>query len=299
MSGIGEVVRAALLTDVSRFDEHEAGVAQGDDDEDVHQARVATRRLRSDLRTFGPLLDPVWATPLRSELQWLGRMLGAVRDADVLRIGLEARLAEVAATDQAWPEPALARVRRKRSGAGLLATLAAERAAALDALRQAMAGDRYRAVVEAARLGAAAPVFAPGVDPEASAAAATTDLVERAFRRVARAVRRAGAEPPDPVLHDIRKRSKQARYAAEAAVPVLGREAAQRASAMKAVQELLGDHQDAVVAEAWLRRQVTGDADPLDTYVAGRLIAAEQGEQRRTREAWPAAWKAARAAYRS
>ena len=52
--------------------------------EDVHQARVAARRLRSNLKTFGRLLDPVWVKHVRSDLKWLSSALGELRDADVL-----------------------------------------------------------------------------------------------------------------------------------------------------------------------------------------------------------------------
>ena len=56
----------------------------GQEPEGVHQARVATRRLRSDLRTFAPLLDETWRVQMRAELRRLTDALGAVRDADVL-----------------------------------------------------------------------------------------------------------------------------------------------------------------------------------------------------------------------
>ena len=65
----------------------------GEDPEGVHQARVATRRLRSHLRTFRKLLEPEWAEPLRDELGWLGDELGGVRDADVLLDRLKSRIA--------------------------------------------------------------------------------------------------------------------------------------------------------------------------------------------------------------
>ncbi len=58
---------------------------------DIHQARVATRRLRSDLRTFRPALDPVWVRHTRDELRWIGSALGNVRDVDVLTSGLSMR----------------------------------------------------------------------------------------------------------------------------------------------------------------------------------------------------------------
>src|SRR4029077_868377 len=69
------------------------------DPEAVHQARVATRKLRSHLRTFGPLLEPEWTEPLRSELGWLAMALGAVRDREVLLERLRERAKSLPASD--------------------------------------------------------------------------------------------------------------------------------------------------------------------------------------------------------
>src|SRR5207245_5112768 len=83
-SQAGDAVRAALAAGVTRLLRHDPGVRIGDDLEDVHQARVATRRLRSDLRTFRALLDPEQSGSLRDELKWAADLLGDLRDADVL-----------------------------------------------------------------------------------------------------------------------------------------------------------------------------------------------------------------------
>src|SRR5206468_1899371 len=85
-----EIVRRAIAQSYARLDANELGVFDGRDPEAIHQARVATRRLRSDLRTFEPLMDRDWTTRLRADLQWLGADLGDVRDLEVLR----ARLAD-------------------------------------------------------------------------------------------------------------------------------------------------------------------------------------------------------------
>src|SRR5919198_4630559 len=71
----------------------------GWDHEEVHQARVATRRWRSTLRTFGRLLDPEWSAALSMELSWLAGLLGTVRDADVLLAGLRRDLLELDEAD--------------------------------------------------------------------------------------------------------------------------------------------------------------------------------------------------------
>ena len=85
-----DVVRAAIARSTARLLAHDPGVRLGDDPEDVHQARVATRRMRSDLRTFRRVLDEDWDESMRDELKWLGGLLGAVRDTDVLLDRLEA-----------------------------------------------------------------------------------------------------------------------------------------------------------------------------------------------------------------
>src|SRR5436190_23325302 len=100
-SQAGDAVRAAMAAGVARLLRHDPGVRIGDDPEDVHQARVATRRLRSDLRTFSPLLDGEWLEALRDELRWLGAALGAVRDADVLADRLRRQAATLPEADTA------------------------------------------------------------------------------------------------------------------------------------------------------------------------------------------------------
>ncbi len=79
-----DVVRNGLTRSVEQLLAFDPLIRLTDDAEAVHKARVATRRLRSDLRTFRPILDQGWSEPLRTELKWLGSLLGAVRDADVL-----------------------------------------------------------------------------------------------------------------------------------------------------------------------------------------------------------------------
>src|SRR5205814_9825308 len=91
-SAAGTVVRHAIATAVIRLLRHDAVVRLDEDPEGVHQARVATRRLRSDLRTFASLLEPAWVAALTEELKWLAEHLGAARDADVLLARLTDRV---------------------------------------------------------------------------------------------------------------------------------------------------------------------------------------------------------------
>jgi len=118
-------------------------------------------------------------------------------------------------------------------------------------------------------------------------------LTRRPWRRLKRAAGALGKDSPDAQWHAVRIRAKRCRYAAEAVAPVCGRQAYRFAAAIAAVQDILGDHQDTVVAEAWLR--ANGAALSPACVAAGELIAAQRREQTRLREKWPKAWKRASA----
>src|SRR5690348_16041871 len=114
-----DVIRGALAESVASLLRHDPLVRTGRDPEAVHQARVATRKLRSNLRTFAPLLDVEWTEPLRAELGWLALSLGAVRDREVLLERLRGRAQSLPVNDL-------------RSAGALLQLLEAE----IDALRK-------------------------------------------------------------------------------------------------------------------------------------------------------------------
>jgi CHAD domain-containing protein len=92
----------------------------------------------------------------------------------------------------------------------------------------------------------------------------------------------------------VRIRSKRVRYAAEAAAPVIGKPAKQLAAAVAKVQGVLGDMQDAVVAEAWLRQAGTSGS-ASQALVAGVLIARQRDQQAACRKAWIKPWRKASA----
>src|SRR4051794_28654798 len=145
-ASFAELVQATVANGVSRLIRHDPGVRLGDDPEDVHQARVATRRLRSDLRTFRRLLDEEWVGALRDELRWIAGELGAVRDADVLTERLREHAAELPPVDAG-------------GAAALLRKLAAERAAARDEMAVGLDSSRYVDLVDDLVAAAAEPRF--------------------------------------------------------------------------------------------------------------------------------------------
>jgi hypothetical protein len=117
-------------------------------------------------------------------------------------------------------------------------------------------------------------------------------LVRRPWRHLQRAVEHLGDDPPDEALHEIRIRAKRMRYAAEAVIGVVGKPARQLASAVAEVQGVLGDMQDAVVAETWLRGQAVS-GPPSRAMVAGELITLQRQQQAACRDQWVRPWKAA------
>lgn len=273
-----EAVRRAIALAVMRLILNDAAVRVGSDPEGVHQARVATRRLRSDLRTFRPLLDAEWVARLREELSLVAELLGAVRDTDVLLQRMNAAASTLPAAE------ALA-------ARGVLSGLEEAREQARARLLEAMRGERYRRLLD--DLVAAASM--PRTTPEASGnAAAILPLLARGpWRRLRKRVEQLPPDPPDGDLHEVRIFAKRARYAAEAVAWVSRPGVGQFASAVAGLQEVLGDHHDAVVAEAWLRER---ESLIEDRFVLGELVGLERASAAASRKAWPAAWAATRRA---
>lgn len=273
-STAAEVVRAGFAAAVLRVVEHDAVIRADVDPEGIHQARVGLRRLRSDLRTFGPILDPAWSESLRAEIGWLAGELGAVRDRDVMTAGLGASI------EALGPDAPLAE--------GLLARLAEERAEAQAAAIAALDSDRYLALLDRLVDAARAPRTLPGAD--APAADVLPGLAGATFGALRKRVRKLGASPSAEALHELRIKGKRARYAVDVAVPVVGRRAKATAKAIGALQDVLGDHQDRAVAEAWLRGALD-DATPAQAFAIGLLVAAERRRAEELRATWRSAWK--------
>jgi CHAD domain-containing protein len=269
-------VRAAIARGVQRILSNDPRTRLGEV-EPLHQMRVGTRRLRSDLRTFRGLVDENWAGPLRDELQWLGAALGEVRDLDVM----------------------LERLRHDGEDLALglddlFAALEVRREIAHERLLGVLRGPRYVELMDRLVDAAESPALAPAA--ERPCAKALPPLARRSWKRVARSARKLDESSPDEHHHEVRKRAKQARYAAEAVGPALGRrrgrEAARFAKRAARVQDVLGALQDAVMAEETIEGFV--DKHPAQAriaFAAGRLHERQHAARRHARESFPAAWR--------
>jgi len=272
----GDVVRAAIAGSVARLMRHDPGVRIGDDIEDLHQARVATRRLRSDLRTFRQLLDAQWATELGEELRWIGGLLGAVRDADVMTERLSRQVGGLTPVDP-------------RASAALFRRLSDDHATRRAELMVALDGPRYVALLGSLLAAATEPVLS--VRASEPALPTTAALVRGPWRQLEAAVKALGEKAPDEQLHRVRIQAKRARYAADAAAAVWGKPARRLASALSRVQSVLGDLNDAQVAEQWLRQR--GRRSAGQAFLAGELTAMQRAAADRARRAWPEVWRRA------
>lgn len=257
-----ETQRVALLA-------HDPGARLGDDPENLHRHRVAARRARASLRVARRYLDPEWRRPLNQALRELGEATGPVRDLDVVLEHLRAELDHLDETEEA-------------AKAAILDRLEQERAAARRRLLEALDGRDYRFLLSRLRV---PPRLADGVE-----AVPLEPLAQREFRRLAKLVDRLGKRPGEREIHRLRIALKRARYAAELVAPTGGGRKRFLADA-RILQELLGEHQDAVVAEQRLRAATVEDVRTAAAFAAGRIAERQRARRERVHDRLPAAWK--------
>jgi CHAD domain-containing protein len=276
---VAATLSAALGASANALVAHDPEARLGDDPESVHQMRVATRKIRSHLRTFFKLVDEPWALGLREELQWLGGLLGDVRDAEVLLDRLENNVSRLPSSD-------------RDSAELLLADLRAHHADARDSLLAGMRSDRYVTLLDQLVAAAHRPRLLLRIDDQAD-----DDILRGLVRGPVRSLRDAVSslpdDPPDAALHEVRIQAKRARYATEAVVPVFGKRARALARALVEIQDVLGEHQDAVIAADWLRDAAVKTDDERVGFAAGQLAALEHTAALAARKRWPATWAAA------
>ncbi|ADJ42848.1 CHAD domain-containing protein [Amycolatopsis mediterranei S699] len=269
-------VRAKLDREIRALLAHEPGTRSGADPEDLHQMRVALRRMRSVLKLSGELVGD-GAEPVRAELGWLGQSLGEVRDYDVL-IG---HLREVIAGFE---------VRDQAAGRRLVSKFVAERATAKRRLTRALSSARYSTLLREVSLLTRAE--------STSAVTRPHDLVSglaKPHRKLAKAVRALPADPPDDDLHALRIHGKKLRYAAELAQTSAKKKQTakikQLLKATKDFQTVLGEHQDAVIAAERMRTILESVDGPMG-FVAGRIAERELSRRAEARAVWRKSWKA-------
>lgn len=236
---------------------HLPGVLSGDDPHDIHQMRVATRRLRASLQSTAAAYDPQTVDALRGRLRKLARVLGEVRDRDVLIKRLRADAAQIEAGDDHALETVIEKLETANQQHELQAAIArieAERAEAHAALVDELGRRRT------ARLFADLNDFLSRPLDEIAAPDDGMPLLVRhhaggAIWREYEAVLRFQTIMQDAdveQLHELRIACKHLRYTLELFAPALGEDAGSAIKAVTRMQEHLGDLHDADVAIAYL-----------------------------------------------
>ncbi len=275
----GHAVVSALRGAVARIAATDQAARHGDV-EGIHRLRTSTRRLRSELRAFRDLVDPEWREELDGELRWLADLLGGVRDLDVQI----ARLRKAAATLE---------VREERSLRPLFRSLRARHGAAARDLRSALQSERYTSLRDTLDRAIDRPMLRDEARERCDVA--LPSLAVAAWRLLKKAGRALAPSVPDEDFHRVRKIAKRARYTAELIAPVLKQPPDSTASRFirlaTQVQDVLGEHQDAVVAIQAIQSELTEKPDdPGFIQAANRLIDTQKAAATTALTAFFKAW---------
>ncbi|MGC9360653.1 MAG: CHAD domain-containing protein, partial [Anaerolineae bacterium] len=273
----GSVLQTALARDVQELLFRLVGVPLDEDPEDVHRARVVTRRLRGLFRTFGNLLQLESTPEWLDELAWLADQLGPVRDADVMlqRLGETSLMLRV--EDRPAAEAIMARLadRRRQCWGDLMNALRLPRCVTLLDGLVALASEGL-------------PLASRAQGPAAFVLAKHT---HKRWRRLKRRVKQMPPDPSETDLHRTRIAAKRMRYACETAALAVGEPATLLADEVGALQDMLGAHQDAVVLRDWLRHVARENRDLA--LAASELAGIEAARMNATAARWREIWNAA------
>lgn len=278
----GDVVLRHLRDQVSELVSRDAGVRR-DAPDAVHKMRVATRRLRSALKTCRPVLDRGVTDPVRDELTQLASVLGEARDAEVLRDRLRTAVAALP------PELVLGPARHRIDD-----ELLGRHREAHGRVVAELDGARYLALLDSLDRLLDAPPWRPRA--QRLAGKELRHLVRRTWRTLQEAAAAAAAastaEQRAQLLHGVRKTAKQVRYAAEAAAEVLGQDVRELGERVEAVQVALGEYQDSILARTLLGElgagaQLAGE----NGFTFGLLYGLESARAERAEATYDQLWQ--------
>jgi triphosphatase len=264
---IGEVAFAVLRRHLTNVLANEPGARIGDDSEDLHDMRVATRRIRAALSTFDDVL-PVRFARFRDEFGWVADTLGAVRDLDVQLEQLDEWVAGSAEEDAGALEP-------------LRNILETQRREARERMLAVLDSGRYERLVAAVIAGLQRGPLKTSATSRQPVLGAAPDLILKRYRKVRKRGRRIEKDSPSSDYHRLRIGCKRLRYTLEFLSEVYPKEIPLLVKRLVAVQDILGLHQDAFVAVRRLRSMMAEQGPSLApaTVFAMGMVARRYGEQ--------------------
>jgi len=237
--GTGGVAFAVMRAHFVAMLKRESGVRYGNDAEDLHQMRVSIRRVRAAMVVFEEAL-PARAPRLRQELGWLGSLLGAVRDLDVqlAQIGAWSAAADPAEREALDVVTTVLDDRRTKARTRLVAAMDSRR---LIRLNTSMERFLIHGPIKRSH-SAHVPILE-----------AAPEVVAHGYRKVVAIGDHISEGSPPQALHALRIRAKRLRYTVEFLEPIYAKPARAYAKRLIALQDVLGRHQDDVVAIGTLR----------------------------------------------
>ncbi len=280
---VAEAGRKVMRFHLARMLAREPGTRAGQDPEELHAMRVATRRQRAAWRVFGASFRPGRTKRYRTGLREIASRLGAVRDLDVLIEAAEAYRAELPAAEQRAFAPLLADWRERRDDARVLLV----RELDSDGYRRWV--DDYRDFVRTE----GAAVMPVGPTQPHRVRDTTASRVWNAYEQV------RGYEPvlrwaDVETLHELRIAGKWLRYTLEFVREALGDDSADLIARVTALQDHLGLMNDADVAASMARNflvEHAGELSPREGAAIGRYLVSREREVARLRRSIGAPWR--------
>jgi CHAD domain-containing protein len=280
---IAEAGRKVMRFHLARMLAKEQGTREGNDPEDLHDMRVATRRQRAAWRVFGDAFRGGRTKTYRRGLREIASRLGAVRDLDVLLDAADAYRADLSPTEQRALEPLLAGWRTHRDDARRL--LIRE----LDSDEYRRWVDDYGEFVRHEGL-AVAPVGATQPHRVRDTAGSQILTAYEGVRAYEPVLRWANVE----TLHELRIAGKWLRYTLEFSREALPAEAAMLIARVTALQDHLGELNDANVTANMARSflvENAGSLSALESAAIGRYLVSREREVARLKRTVGAPWR--------
>src|SRR5215213_9578006 len=247
----GEVAFAILRRHFAAMLAHEPGVRLGEDPEELHDMRVATRRLRAALKLYSNAL-PKRAERYERDLRWVAGALGEVRDLDV---HLQRLSEETSRNGEVLEEVvSLLRERQVEARRGML---------------EALASNRYERLVASFSATLRRGRSPTPSDPVLEAA---LDFLRDRYKKVRKAANTLSEDSPPEHFHDLRKKGKRLRYAMEPLQEIYAKPAKKMVKLLKKIQDDLGDHQDLIVASGLMEELgCAGNRPPQAAFWMGSM----------------------------
>jgi CHAD domain-containing protein/adenylate cyclase class IV len=280
---VAEAGRKILRFHLARMLDHEPGSRSGEDMENVHKMRVATRRQRAAWRVFGEAYRAGPTKRYRDGLRNTARRLGAVRDLDVQLEAIDTYRADLPLVEQRSLEPLIDAWHRQRAEARIQ-------------LVRELDSNAHRRWVEEAidfvQTGGASSLPVGPVEPHRIRDTAPSRIwaAYEAVRAYEPALRWADIE----TLHDLRIAGKWLRYSLEFVREALGPESTPLIERVTALQDHLGLMQDASVTAAMARTflvESTGRLSAQESAAIGRYLVGREREVARLRRTLGPAWR--------